>query len=395
MEIPNIVTAVELDTKSRYLDVFLYENSVPVNLEGQAVRIYAKKEDGNTSFEQGTITDAVAGRCQFELTNQMLAKPGELELQISVWSDTAKILSTPIFKLLVTKTLRIDEAVESTNEFGVLVVLFQEIQSALNMMKAMVDNFGEAGEKAEEFGANTFWQMLEALASRADTLGVAKEVLNSTIDTENFSPLNEIIEKLNASSQSSLQTLINQKSKAILGGAQKFTADGVFTVPANVTKIWITACAGGQAGGGHLGFTNPYAGHGGDWLFREPYKVTPGQKLTITVGKGGTAIVEMGKPTIISPLVTLTCPGQRGGAGGIARNSSSSDGSEVNQSNGQDGFAPGGRGVRGSAGGGGSLGRGGDAEGITNKLATGYGGGGGTTNNAVVPGGDGIVIIEW
>ena len=190
--------------------------------------------------------------------------------------------------------------------------------------------------------------------------------------------------------------------KVFGGGVQRFTANGTFTVPANVTKIWITACAGGQKGGS-TGSGNYYGGDGGDWIVREPYTVTPGQKLTITIGKGGKTNSEIGGSTVISPLVTLACPGQRGGYGGKG-------GAYHNDANinGADGYACGGIGKTGTfdsqhgiqlieyGGGGGSLGRGGgysQSNGSPIIIAPGYGGGGdgGQTYN----GGDGIVIIEW
>ena len=50
----SIVTAVQKDSDSRYLDVFLYNNGVPVDLTGHEVRIYMRKpENGGEIFNGG------------------------------------------------------------------------------------------------------------------------------------------------------------------------------------------------------------------------------------------------------------------------------------------------------------------------------------------------------
>ena len=76
------IRPVQHDTKSRYLDVCLYENGVPINLTGEQVRITFRKADGSTFFNQGEVTDANEGRCQFALTNEILSEAKAVEAQI-------------------------------------------------------------------------------------------------------------------------------------------------------------------------------------------------------------------------------------------------------------------------------------------------------------------------
>lgn len=197
------VTGVQLDLESRYLDVSLFSNSTAIDLTGQTVRMLVKKPpesggDGTISYIQGEITDAVNGRCQFELTNQILAVVGAVTMQIEIWNGTS-VLSTHQFNFYVLPTLRNDEEIESTNEYGALVVLFQEIQNALDLMKKMTDSFGLPGQKAEEFGVSTFWGMMEILAERADTKGLLKQYINGTIDTASFKTLDVLVKEVGTS----------------------------------------------------------------------------------------------------------------------------------------------------------------------------------------------------
>ena len=191
------IRPVQHDTKSRYLDVCLYENGVAINLTGEQVRITFRKADGSTFFNQGEVTDATAGRCQFALTNEILSEAKAVETQISVWNVGGQILSTQVFEIYVTAAIPWTDSVESENEYGVLVVLFQEIQDALDTMHKIATTFGEPGDKAAEYGVDTFWGILETLAQRGDVGAALKEyiktAINSTFETAYFKPLDKLL----------------------------------------------------------------------------------------------------------------------------------------------------------------------------------------------------------
>ncbi len=178
----DIITAVQDDSDSRYLDVFLFDNGVPIDLTGHEVRIYMRKpENGGEIFNDGEITEPENGRCQFLLTTAALEKTGWLQVQISIWKDNKEILSTKIFRIFVTESLRTTGSIEGSNEYGALVVLFQNLYQSIDLMTDMVQNFGKAGEVAAGIPAGTFWQMLEAVyAVNKDALENASvsEVLN-------------------------------------------------------------------------------------------------------------------------------------------------------------------------------------------------------------------------
>lgn len=408
------------DTNSRYLDVSLYDSGVPINLTGQQVRINYLKENGRTFFNQGEITDAAAGRCQFALTNDVISDVQTLKAQISIWGEN-EILSTETFKIYVSESIRCDDAVEGTNEFGVLVVLFNEIQNALDLMQAISDGFGKPGDKAAEYGVNTFWGILEILAGRTDVETVLKNSINSKMGTDEFEPLNEL--------------LLNNILPKIGHGVQTFTADGTFTVPAGVTKILVTACGGGGGGSGARTGSTLWCGHGGGGgacIVRKPYNVTPGQQIPITIGAGGAnggsnssnpTAGSKGGSTVIGSIITLAggdggaktvyqksaAGGDGGGYGGSGGSDSSAGECGQNGTVGSGGFAFG-RIIYTSSypaiasasggGGGGSLGNGGNGGNVNgNATNPGYGGGGGGayygTYTTATKGGNGIAIIEW
>jgi hypothetical protein len=73
----------------------------------------------------------------------------------------------------------------------------------------------------------------------------------------------------------------------------EFYGDGVFTVPAGVTSIYITACGGGGGGGSEYAahpWGSPYNGHGGkggEFVINQHVTVFPGENIRIIIGKGG------------------------------------------------------------------------------------------------------------
>ena len=378
------IRPVQGDTKSRYLDVCLYENGAAINLTGEQVRITFRKADGSTFFNQGEVTDAKAGRCQFALTNEILAEAKALEAQISVWNAGGEILSTEVFEIYVSAAIPWTDAVESENEYGVLVVLFQEIQNALDTMQAIRDNFGEPGDKAAEYGVSTLWGILEMLAQRGDVesslqKGI-KAYLNSTVGTSAFQPLDKLLFTPH--------------------GTQTFTSNGTFTVPAGVTKILVTAF--GAGGGGY----DSGGGGGGERIIKKAYSVTPGTAISIKIGVGGTNGVA-GGTTVIGSLVTVA-----GGISGKDKAPNTYKGTVGGRSgeDGQDNFmAYGGKsgGSKGGGGGGAGYDNGGygasmgDYKSKGSDGGIGAGGGGGgygrypESYGEGGKGGDGIVIIEW
>ena len=217
-------------------------------------------------------------------------------------------------------------------------------------------------------------------------------------------------------------------------GISKITSNGSFTVPSGVTTIYISGCGGGSGGGGGGGAINltgtgggGAGGGAGQPIIREPFSVTPGQVISITIGGGGAggaggspsvagAAGVAGGNTIIGSLITLTgaaaapggisfttsgvIPGGGVSTGGFPSGSSGNDGA----SGFNGGVGDGGMGASGPFGGGGGRGR---SNGDIGKASAGFGSGGGgagggygtgaagAVGGAGGSGSPGIVIIEW
>lgn len=213
-------------------------------------------------------------------------------------------------------------------------------------------------------------------------------------------------------------------------GNARLTTSGNFTVPAGVTTLYLSGCAGGGGGGGGGGSSAVVVGGGGSGggagqsVIKIPVTVTPGQTINVTIGAGGAGGTAgssggsnggpgvNGGNTVFGSLLTLLgggggSAGQTGasnGAGGIGTTgypigSSGSD-SVVNCGGGD-----GGSGGTSPYGGGGGKGRSGRPNGGPGFNAGGNGGGGGGGGGtyqygpglagAGGNGTSGILIVEW
>lgn len=234
----------------------------------------------------------------------------------------------------------------------------------------------------------------------------------------------------------SLPTVAADWTPVMAPGKFRTTASGSFVVPAGVSQIWLSACAGGGGGGGGSGggtanFVGGGGGGGGagDSVWRQAYAVTPGSTLTITIGAGGTAGTTStgagtgggtGGNTVIAGMTagTVTLVAGTGGnaganaasiAGGGAAGAGFPYGQYAQDSYNGSGGGQGGTGGSTPFGGGGGGGRGSATLGgpVQGRPASGFGGGGGGgggyssgtagvgNGGAGAAGAAGIVFIEW
>lgn len=142
------ITAKQGDTKSRFILFNLYDGPIQFDLTGRTVRVYGEKRDNTTIFNDLVINDAKKGYCTLELTNQMLAVEGMIELELVIF-EGEKRLSTMPFILNVVGSKYSEDALASANEFTALS----------NALKTV----GEIDNKADK-------KEVEKISSQLDTV---------------------------------------------------------------------------------------------------------------------------------------------------------------------------------------------------------------------------------
>lgn len=180
----DIVSIKQGDADSRYLDVNLYSNGIPIDLTDRSVKIYFLKPDNTAVYTEGEITDATAGRCQFLISGQTLAVAGTLKAEITIYDGTTEILSTQTFNFYILPSIRDDNAPPSTNEFGVLVTLFQNIQNVMTTINDVLSGFDslEVSTTAAQTAAESAESAVEAYGTTINNkLGASSDSGTTTI----------------------------------------------------------------------------------------------------------------------------------------------------------------------------------------------------------------------
>lgn len=155
------ITAKQGDTKSRFILFNLYDGPIQFDLTGRTVRVYGKKKDNTTIFNDLVITDAKKGYCTLELTNQMLAVEGMNELELVIF-EGEKRLSTMPFILNVIGSKYSEDAIVSTNEFTALMNALKTVSNIDN--KAEKKDVEELSSQLEQTvrkgeGGSVTWAM--------------------------------------------------------------------------------------------------------------------------------------------------------------------------------------------------------------------------------------------
>jgi len=259
--------------------------------------------------------------------------------------------------------------------------------------------------------------------------------------------MNDIEIGVDAPVTEALMTKIGANINALIdlsGNFQVFTGNGTFTVPENITRLYVWGCGGGGGGGVNGNskssppFTTDQCGGGGMGsvpIMCPLYGVTPLSNIAVTIGAGGAGSTVSGADgssggnTVFGSFLTFWgAPGGRGshflesnanpfprfGNGQLATNLFSSAGKgetsigsiiplgplSAAAPGGSTPYAPGGGVTTFGGGGGAGFGAGGAGSGtfigigVSAAANSGAGGGGGGTSGSG-NGGSGILVVFW
>ena len=196
-----------------------------------------------------------------------------------------------------------------------------------------------------------------------------------------------------------------------------FTADGTFTAPNGISKVYLTMIGGGAGGAGAVTTIGGGGGGGGEAIVNRLAVVTGGTDYTVQVGVGGAGgaanadgttgedtIFDTGGAAITAKGGTKGLKGSTGGAGGTSGTSRDGVGKDAGFPCAIfDGGAGGDSATTNGGGGGGTIygtgGVGASSGGNGTAAASGQygagGGGGGGNGGAGAAGADGIIVVMY
>lgn len=167
------------DAGSRWLEVTVTCNSVPVDLTGCRAVFYARKPSWKGVYSNASIADAENGVISVELTSQTLAEAGRLQCEITIYGPDHSVLSTLCTdEILVSPTVRDDEAIESANEFTALT-------EAMTEVNAVISDAEEQAAAAAAAAGDASAQAIAASSAAAAANGIY-EVVKSELEAGNL-----------------------------------------------------------------------------------------------------------------------------------------------------------------------------------------------------------------
>ena len=131
-----IVTALQGEINSRFLEITITDKGSFFNLTGKTVMVYMTKPDGKIIFNSCSVVDAPNGKINVPLTSQMSIVAGtikDFEIHI-IGSDKTRLKITGVC-LKIKETANADEAIESTNEFTALIEALNKADSSLEYVE--------------------------------------------------------------------------------------------------------------------------------------------------------------------------------------------------------------------------------------------------------------------
>ncbi|MBS4957968.1 MAG: BppU family phage baseplate upper protein [Clostridium sp.] len=170
------IKAKQGDTKSRFLLFQLLDGSIPFNLKNRSVRAYMVKPDGREIFNDLIVNNYNLGYCTLELTNQVLAVPGTVKIELMVTEEEKKLTSS-VFELEVVKSINSEKSIVSTNEFTALLnglAALSEYDNYKNAVKEMEINKADKAKVEEKFG-----EVYEQLDTKTTEINKFKDSLNT------------------------------------------------------------------------------------------------------------------------------------------------------------------------------------------------------------------------
>lgn len=183
-----VVTALQGEINSRFLEITITDKGSFFNLTGKTVMVYMTKPDGKIIFNSCSVVDAPNGKINVPLTSQMSIVAGtikDFEIHI-IGSDKTRLKITGVC-LKIKETANADEAIESTNEFTALIEALNKADGSLEYVERFLRE-KEQEINALKQSANALIEQVKSEGSQAvqgvtENFNVAMAGFNQEIDT--------------------------------------------------------------------------------------------------------------------------------------------------------------------------------------------------------------------
>ena len=213
-----VVTALQGEINSRFLEITITDKGSFFNLTGKTVMVYMTKPDGKIIFNSCSVVDAPNGKINVPLTSQMSIVAGtikDFEIHI-IGSDKTRLKITGVC-LKIKETANADEAIESTNEFTALIEALNKADGSLEYVERFLRE-KEQEINALKQSANALIEQVKSEGSQAvqgvtENFNVAMAGFNQEIDTAVKKAEDAAGAAEGTARQTAIETINSQKGK--------------------------------------------------------------------------------------------------------------------------------------------------------------------------------------
>lgn len=132
--IPKFTVSVKAGDSKRKISLTLLENNVVINLNNYTVVVACKKSDGTDIFNDVNIVDSINGKCEVEITEQMLALDTDLPCEIVLYGINGVVATSSNFVIGRVSSVRDNKNIVSSSEF---ITLSNALTKVTNINKKM------------------------------------------------------------------------------------------------------------------------------------------------------------------------------------------------------------------------------------------------------------------
>ncbi len=147
------VSLIQGESAGRKLCYTITNGSTPINLTGREVTLFIVKPDATVVYTNCDIDDAEQGKVSFVVSSQMVAVPGLASGEFHVIDADGTLLKTPKIGIAIEPSHNVDGAIESSNEFSVLVDLINSLSNTRVFSPGRPDKPETTAFSADELAA--------------------------------------------------------------------------------------------------------------------------------------------------------------------------------------------------------------------------------------------------
>ena len=252
-----VVTAMQGEINSRFLEITITDKGNFFNLTGKTVMVYMTKPDGKIIFNSCSVVDAPNGKINVSLTSQMSIVAGVVkDFEVHIIGNDKSRLKVSGICLKIKGTSNVDEAIESTNEFTALI---EALKKADESLEYVIEFLAEKEQEIDQIvsqkmqdvtsdfneSMTSFTQQVNAAVTSANQATQAAQQATAKVEADGAQAIQEIKQNFNTAMTGFNQEIDTAVKKAEdAAGAAEETAEQTAISTINAQKNQANGIAG-------------------------------------------------------------------------------------------------------------------------------------------------------